>query len=97
MKNYNVKSGWSNDSDSNVNFSEEFEAKDLDDAVQYVKDNYINKALLKEIQEDGDDKSAILSYNYWTDEEGEDKTSEEFDEEKHTYFTEWFDIQEEEE
>jgi hypothetical protein len=96
MKNYQLRNGWSNDSDGNTNFTAEFEAKDMDHAVEYVKKNYVNKEVLNKITEDGDGQCIYLQYDYWTTENGEE-TTEDFDEDKHTFFTEFFEIYQEDE
>jgi hypothetical protein len=97
MKKFELFQGESTDIDGGNRYHiTDFEAKDLDEAIEYVKKEWINKDIVDQIQEDYDGVGVYMSYMYHTDEQGNevDLNKVDFDELKHTTVTEYFEIME---
>jgi len=67
---YRVFSTWSTEFDGDRQETAKIKARNLDEAVEFVKKEFFKKSAQKDLEEDGDDETAYISSTYATDEDG---------------------------
>jgi len=67
---FRVFSTWSNEDNGDRQETAKIKARNLDEAVKFVKKEFFKKSAQKDLEEDGDDETAYISTTYPTDEDG---------------------------
>ena len=76
---FRVYSTFSTDSDGDRQETAHIRAKNLDEAVKFVKKEFFQKRVQNDLEEDGDDETAYITSTYATDEQGNELSQKQID------------------